>query len=242
MAVPEAGLLHGRGLEAREAGDNLQYAALGKLNEALVGQLQEMPAAVDEARAVLRVVGHAGYELIVGRLRGRFIMREERAHRDHELHAVDAIAESIPVLQIVDIRFLSIIVLLRAAGCFIIRCIRLIFSQPLNLDVVADIADAHLAEVLAARKDSLPVIQQAPAQFQEVGQREVRPGHLHRFFLLSPMHAAHGFWSTTASIRIVVTCFSGLTALRNVHVRCVSSRGRRAASRVSFVRARRSKA
>lgn len=60
MAVPEAGLLHGRGLEAREVGDNLQYAALGKLDETLVGQLQEMPAAVDEARAVLRVVGHAG--------------------------------------------------------------------------------------------------------------------------------------------------------------------------------------
>ena len=96
--------------------------------------------------------------------------------------------------------------------------------------------------LIAARKDSLPVIQQAPAQLQKVGQREVRPVHLHRFFLLSPMHAAHGFWSTTASIRIVVTCFSGLTALRNVHVRCVSSRGRRAASRVSFVRARRSKA
>ena len=204
-----------------------------------------MPAAVDKARAVLRVVGHAGYKLIVGRFSLIFIMREERAHRDHELHAVDAIAEFIPVFQVIDIRFLSIIVLLRADRCFITRCIaciRLIFSQPLDLDIVADIADAHLAEVLAARKDSLPVIQQAPAQLQKVGQREVRPVHLHRFFLLSPMHAAHGFWSTTASIRIVVTCFSGLTALRNVHVRCVSSRGRRAASRVSFVRARRSKA
>ena len=82
---------------------------------------------------MLGVVGHAGHELVIGRLVRSLIMREERAHRDREL----------------------------------------IISQPLNLDVVTDVADARLAEVLAARQHGLPVMEQAPAQLQEIRKREV---------------------------------------------------------------------
>ena len=53
MAVPEAGLLRCGGLEPREAGDDLQDAALGEIKEALIGQLQKTFAAADEACAVL---------------------------------------------------------------------------------------------------------------------------------------------------------------------------------------------
>ena len=151
MPVPESRHLSCFLLQARKRHDFSGNVLPDKQAEAFIRHLQEIPAGIDETASPLRIIRHAGHEFIIRRLCRVLFMREERAQRDKELTLA------------------MIAILMTIMSCFVPSSPDT-GVEPLDLDIPADIAAAHLSEVFASRQYGIIVMQQPPAKFQKIPQ------------------------------------------------------------------------